>query len=137
MKKRISLIMFPHSGASVRQMHLSYKTLYFISAILMIGIGGVGYCLHDYYQIRHRIPKTEGLQATISTQRRQIHHQQRYIADISKDIGSLKNKIVALSRYEEKIRSIANLKGNETIEPFLGVGGPMPEDTDTSPQEDQ
>jgi murein DD-endopeptidase MepM/ murein hydrolase activator NlpD len=130
MKKRISLVIFPHSGAAVRQFHISLRLLAFLATLTATGIGGLGFMVYEYVNMRHRMPSTEDLQASISTQRRQIHQQQTLINVIAKDINTLKNKIIALGKYEDKIRTIANIKDGTQVDPIWGIGGPLPEDTD-------
>lgn len=63
---------------------------------------------------------------------REVTGQRAQIQAFARKIGALKSDITALQGFEKKIRVIANLERPANQDAVFAMGGPMPEDLDTS-----
>ncbi len=64
----------------------------------------------------------------ISSQQREIQNQRRQIQQFAEEITNLKQKLVDLNNFENKIRIIANIEKKNEHDGLFGVGGSIPED---------
>ncbi len=62
---------------------------------------------------------------TIDEQRQEIRQQRLQIQSFAHEINALKEKLVGLDQFEEKIRVIANLTPGQVDDNLFGVGGPL------------
>ncbi len=98
--------------------------------VTLSGVTLLGFMLYDYYGLRHSIGAHGQLASTISSQNEEIVQQRLQIQSFAQEINALKNKLVRLDQFEEKIRVIANLESFAGNDNLFGVGGAAPEDLD-------
>jgi len=130
MARKYSLIILSNSGQTVRQATISVVQLVVIAAFVAAGAALIGISLREYYALRHIQADNQRMQATISRQVEEIDQQRLQIQSFAADINAVKDKLVKLDQFEEKIRVIANLEPSRIDENLFGVGGAAPEDLD-------
>lgn len=130
MSNKNSLILLSNSGSRIKQVHFSNKILF--SLILLAGLCVVllGYALYDYTDAKTRAGQTVFMKGTLRAQADEISQQREQIQAFAVEINELKEKLLQLDRFEEKIRIIANLEKEDRQDNLFGVGGSAPEDLD-------
>jgi murein DD-endopeptidase MepM/ murein hydrolase activator NlpD len=106
--------------------------LRFLLVLCFIALAGMGYMVHDYFQIKTAAQQNQGLKSTLDAQENLITTQRRQIQTFASEINRLKSQLVALNNFEEKIRIIANIGKQEGQDNLFGVGGEKPEDLATN-----
>lgn len=94
------------------------------------GIGLLGVMVYGYHDLRQSIAEKGQMALTVARQHEQIIDQRLQIQAFAQEIDGLKNKLIALERFEEKIRTIANLEPIGENEGLFGVGGAPIDDLD-------
>jgi murein DD-endopeptidase MepM/ murein hydrolase activator NlpD len=88
----------------------------------------MGYSMFDYISIRNKISGRHGLERDLAIQTEEVLHQREQIQSFAKEINELKERLVQLDRFEKRIRTLANIDGEENGDGLFGVGGSAPED---------
>lgn len=131
MTKKLTFYMMSHSGSKVRQMTFSRKTICVAAAATVIGAAGMGWLVKDYAGNRSAVMQLEQLQADLAQKTELINRQHQQIQEFGAKINTLKDQMVTLKGFENKVRIIANLEVKESDTGVFGVGGSVPEDLDT------
>jgi murein DD-endopeptidase MepM/ murein hydrolase activator NlpD len=97
---------------------------------VVFGAALIGIAMHDYQVLRKAFTGNHRLTQTIDEQRDEIGQQRLQIQAFAHEINALKEKLVKLDQFEEKIRVIANLEPSQGDDNLFGVGGAAPEDLD-------
>lgn len=138
MRKRISLFVLSNAGHPVRQYRIPKILLRLGLFLLAAASVAIAYGAYDYLRIQKQVALNPILEEQIQRQTAEIRHQRAQIGQFAEEINHLKSSLVDLSRFEQKIRIIANLETNEEQDGVFGVGGPVPEDLDPGiPLEDK
>lgn len=132
MRKTISFLLISNTGSSARQVTASRPFFCFLCSVGVVCFLFLGAMVYDYYRIKKSVPGTEELQSQIDSHVGRIRTQREHIRDIAGEINSLKSKLLALNKFEEKVRIIANIGGATNQEGLFGVGGAIPEDLDAN-----
>jgi murein DD-endopeptidase MepM/ murein hydrolase activator NlpD len=128
MAKKISLIILSNSGTTVKQLAIPVVLLTALALVTALGVAFVGIAFHDYQSLRNSLGTSNHIAQTIQEQREEIGQQRLQIQAFAHEINALKEKLVGLDQFEEKIRVIANLAPGQTDGNLFGVGGAAPED---------
>ena len=128
MAKKISLIILSNSGTTVKQLAIPVVLLTALALVTALGVAFVGIAFHDYQSLRNSLGTSNHIAQTIEEQREEIGQQRLQIQAFAHEINALKEKLVGLDQFEEKIRVIANLAPGQTDGNLFGVGGAAPED---------
>ena len=128
MAKKISLIILSNSGTTVKQLAIPVVLLTALALVTALGVACVGIAFHDYQRLRRSLGTSNHIAQTIQEQREEIGQQRLQIQAFAHEINALKEKLVGLDQFEEKIRVIANLAPGQTDGNLFGVGGAAPED---------
>jgi murein DD-endopeptidase MepM/ murein hydrolase activator NlpD len=128
MAKKISLIILSNSGTTVKQLAIPVVLLTALALVTALGVAFVGISFHDYQILRNSLGTSNHIAQTIEEQREEIGQQRLQIQAFAHEINALKEKLVGLDQFEEKIRVIANLAPGQTDGNLFGVGGAAPED---------
>jgi len=144
MRDKISFLILNHQGSASRQYVTSKKTIKIVSSafigILIVGLVSAGYITYDYRKLRKHIAEMEVMEDCIVSQQEEIIDQRKEIQAFSEKISMLKDELFALKEYETRVRELADIsktKKQDKIEnqgenKNLGVGGPLPEDINTT-----
>jgi murein DD-endopeptidase MepM/ murein hydrolase activator NlpD len=128
MAKKISLIVLSNSGATVKQ--VSVPVVLLIALLIASGVSAtlVGISLHNHYSLRQSLAGSQQMARTIDEQREEIGQQRLQIQAFAHEINALKDHLIKLDQFEEKIRVLANLESGQGDNHIFGVGGAAPED---------
>ena len=132
MGKKVSFIVLSNSGTTVKQIAVPVQLIVALFIGVISATGLIGYTLHDYRNIRKAMAANQLMARTIAEQQDEIGQQRLQIQAFAHEINSLKDHLVKLDQFEEKIRVIANLETGQGDNNLFGVGGAAPEDL--SPQ---
>lgn len=134
MRKKISLVIVSNSGAPVKQFTTSKALIRFLGFFLVAGFFFFSLVIYDYLKLKKTTVQLQKREAKVITQvddqEDEIRNQRIQIQDFANEITSLKEKLVALNKFESKIRIIANLDQPADTSSLFGVGGSIPEDLD-------
>ncbi|MDA8139669.1 MAG: M23 family metallopeptidase [Desulfobacteraceae bacterium] len=132
MTHKLSLIVLGGSGSKIKQVHLSKKQFICAAVIGVLVLAGMLYGLFDYLTLRTRLLEKNSVERQLSAQNEEVLLQRQQIQKFAQEINDLKENLVALGKFHEKIRVIANLDQPDNQEGLFGVGGSAPEDLDPS-----
>jgi len=128
MTKKISIGILGHSGERVERFTIPITLLFVLTLATFSVVAFFGFVIYGYHGLRQSIVANGQMARTIMDQRDEITQQRLQIQSFADDINALKDNLVTLNHFEEKIRVIANLdpgKGNGSL---FGVGGAAPDD---------
>jgi murein DD-endopeptidase MepM/ murein hydrolase activator NlpD len=126
MKDKVSIFVLSTSGSPIKQITASKNFLRFFSCIIAVCIALFGYILYDYAAL-----KIKNIEGKYIQQQAEIKNQRKQIQGFAEEITSLKTKVLALNKFENQIRFIANIEKSDESDNLFGVGGSIPEDLDT------
>lgn len=130
MRKKISFVILSNTGAPAKQICASKASIRLMGLFVVVCLAAFGYVVYDYYNLKHTTEQLQLRDITISAQINEIQTQRRQIQEFTNEINTLKEKLVALNQFEQKIRIIANIEKTNESENIFGVGGSIPEDLD-------
>lgn len=130
MHRKLSLVVLNPSGRQISRIQISLLTVLLLIFLLSSGVTLLSYSAYDYYRQRASIATLGQFARQVVVQRDEIAQQRQQIQAFASEIDSLKNKLLALNEFEEKIRVIANLEPGQGEEGLFGIGGVTPEDLD-------
>lgn len=130
MAKKISFIVLSNSGTTVKQVAIPVALLVALLLVSSLGAAFIGISLHDYQVLRNSLASQRQMAQTVGEQQDEIGQQRLQIQAFAHEINSLKEHLIKLDQFEEKIRVIANLDPGQGDDNLFGVGGAAPEDLD-------
>ncbi|MCJ7774326.1 MAG: M23 family metallopeptidase [Desulfobacterales bacterium] len=126
MREKISIFVLSTAGSPVKQITASKTFIRFFGCFLAVCIAISVYVLYDYTNL-----KIHNIEGKYIQQQSEIQNQRKQIQEFAEEITSLKTKVLALNKFENQIRFIANIEKSDESEELFGVGGSIPEDLDT------
>jgi murein DD-endopeptidase MepM/ murein hydrolase activator NlpD len=132
MRKKISFLIFSHTGSQIKNLTFSKTILRTIGACFAACLILIAFLVYDYYHLRKTLLSKQNLEKNIAIQNDEIISQRKQIQKFADEITSLKSKILALHDFEKKIRIIANIERPDEQDNLFGVGGSIPEDIDSN-----
>ncbi len=130
MRKRIKIWFHSGSTSDIREFSLHKYVLGLISIVTLAAIGGASYIGYDYYSLKQISFNTITLNQTILNQNNEIHDQRSQIQSFAGEIEVLKNQVDNLSKFEDKVRLIADIKQTRDSSGLIGIGGIPKEELD-------
>ena len=94
-----------------------------VGCLVLLCVTAVPFFVYDYCKLKATLPSRDALDREVVDQRAQIQA-------FAKEINGLKSEIVAMRKFEEKIRDLADVEESGQGDAMLGVGGPTPEALD-------
>lgn len=94
-----------------------------VGCLVLLCVTVVPFFVYDYCKLKATLPSRDALDREVVDQRAQIQA-------FAKEINGLKSEIVAMRKFEEKIRDLADVEESGQGDAMLGVGGPTPEALD-------
>ena len=128
MENKFSFIFLGRSGTAIKQLHCSRQKFTILATLFFIGICAMGYVLWDYAGLHRSATSKEVLERRLALQTEEVIHQREQIQQFAKDINDLKDRLVQLDKFEERVRIIANLNSDDSRDGLFGVGGSTPDD---------
>ena len=130
MKKRIKIWFHSGSDSNIREISIhKWGVLSFL--LLAMGVGGsLVYMGLDYHRLKTIAFNNKTLTRTIESNSNEIQSQRDQIQAFAKNIEALKTNVVNLTKLEDKIRLIADIKKTGDSSGFIGIGGIPENDLD-------
>ncbi len=128
MAKKISLIVLSNSGTTVKQVSVPVVVLMALLFVSALGATLIGNSLKNYFTLRQSLVGNQQMARTIEVQREEIGQQRLQIQAFAHEINALKEHLIKLDQFEEKIRVLANLESGQGDNHIFGIGGPAPKD---------
>lgn len=128
MTHKLSLIILGNSGSKIKQIHLSRKQYIGWACVLGVFISGLTYAFVDYIGLQWRIIDKSMVERRLAGQSEVMAHQRQQIQKFAQEINALKERIVALDKFEDRVRVLANIDQPGDKNPLFGVGGSAPDD---------
>ncbi len=127
MRKRIKI--WFHSGDTSDIREFSIRKSVFGGLLLMTlsAIAGVALIGYDYCRLKNVSFNNTVLNHTIIKQENEIKSQRSQIQTFAGEIEILKKQVGNLSKFEDKVRIIADIKQTSDSSGLIGIGG-IPED---------
>ncbi|MBW2654596.1 MAG: peptidoglycan DD-metalloendopeptidase family protein [Deltaproteobacteria bacterium] len=130
MKKRIEI--WFHSGAAsdIKGFSIRKTTLGFILLTVITAIGGASFIGYDYFRLKRISFNNTVLNQTLIKQNDEIKNQRSQIQSFAGELEILKNQVDTLSKFEDKVRLIADIKQTSDSSGLIGIGGIPSEELD-------
>ncbi|WP_155321481.1 M23 family metallopeptidase [Desulfosarcina ovata] len=128
--KKISFIILSHGGNRIKQLSVPVSMFLLLALVSICSVTILGFVLLDYHGLRQQVAETGRMAQRMVDQQNEITQQRLQIQSFAREIDTLKESLVRLNRFEEKIRVIANLDPMAEDDNLFGVGGATPEDLD-------
>lgn len=125
MRKKTSFFILNNTGSPAKQISIPTSILRIFICACLITFGIV---MYDYLKLKKISSLTGDNGTKISSQQREIKNQRKQIQQFAEEITTLKEKLVDLNNFENKIRIIANIEKRNDHDALFGVGGSIPED---------
>ncbi len=115
-KDYLNVLVFGHTTFGTRRLRIRKETFKVIVYLLAFFQLFIMFFLCDYVQVKKRQIDSDQLQRELQIQKAQIQSFSTKIKEVEKRLSKLKV-------IDQRIRAIANLDGNQSIPPFIGIGG--------------
>jgi len=119
MKKRIKIWFHSGSTSDIKEVTLLKSVFGFASLVIIFAVVGASFVGYDYYCIKTESLNNVVLNQTVNKQKSEIKNQRSQIQSFADQIEILKKKVGDLSRFEEKVRLIADIKQTSGL---IGIG---------------
>ena len=118
-----------HTGASsdIKEFSVHKAVVAAVSLIFVCAVCAATYIGYDYYHIKQISFDNQTLNQTLSKQVSEIKSQRSQIQNFAKEIEVLKRQVDNLSKFEDKVRLIADIKQTSNSSGLIGIGG-IPKD---------
>ena len=125
MRKKTSFFILNNSGSPAKQISFptSFLRVFILACLILLSI-----VMYDYVRLKANSSNTGDSGTKISSQQSEIKSQRRQIQQFAEEITTLKQKLVDLNNFENKIRIIANIEKKNEQDGLFGIGGSIPED---------
>ncbi|WP_299976454.1 M23 family metallopeptidase [Desulfobacula sp.] len=122
---RKSIEIWFHSGATsnIKEFSIRKTTLRFILLTVITAIGGASFIGYDYFRLKKISFNNIVLNQTIIKQNDEIRNQRSQIQIFSGELEILKKQVDNLSKFEDKVRLIADIKQTSDSSGLIGIGG--------------
>ncbi|MDY0162984.1 M23 family metallopeptidase [Desulfobotulus sp.] len=131
MNQKMTFYIMSHSGARIRELtiskHMIRLMLLFLCGLFLAFV----WMIYDYTRLFVAASELPVLHSELMQSEENLGIQRQQIQIFAKELNLLKSRIMTLSEFEQKIRTIANLQTPEGGEGIFGLGGPQVEDLDT------
>ncbi len=122
MKKRIKIWFHSGSTSDIKEITVHKAVLGFAFLTIIFAVAGVSFVGYDYYSLKMESFNNVVLTQTINKQNSEIKSQRSQIQSFADKIEILKNSVGNLSKFEEKVRLIADIKQTSGSSGFIGIG---------------
>lgn len=116
MSRRFTLMYIPDSGKQIRRLVLSRRLVFVLAAILLSGLGGLGYVVTDYFILRFDQAEFSRLLVENSSQRQQLRK-------LARDLEDLRGDVIVLAESEARVRGALNVEVEDKVRVPVGIGG--------------
>ncbi|TYT73224.1 M23 family metallopeptidase [Desulfobotulus mexicanus] len=119
-----------HSGSKIRELTFHKGMVYGFFLLLFFVFAAFSWVIYDYSRLLTRASEVPFLESELAFNEEQLLMQRDQIQLFAKELNLLKNRVLTLSEFEQKIRTIANMEAREENDGIFGLGGTPVEDLD-------
>ncbi|TWI68927.1 peptidase M23-like protein [Desulfobotulus alkaliphilus] len=130
MNQKITFYIMSHSGTKIRELTFYKGMVYGFFLLLLSFFAAFSWVFFDYSRLLSRASEVSFLESELALNEEQLLMQRDQIQLFAKELNLLKNRILTLSEFEQKIRTIANMEAREENDGIFGLGGTPVEDLD-------
>ena len=123
MKKRINIWFHYGNTSNIKELAIHKSVIGFALFIGFSAIGVASLIGYDYFQLKKTSYDAIILSQTIHKQYNEIKNQRTQIQSFAVKIEALKKQIDNLSKFEDKVRLIADIKQTSDSSGLIGIGG--------------
>ncbi|MCM2283755.1 MAG: peptidoglycan DD-metalloendopeptidase family protein [Desulfobacula sp.] len=122
MRNRVKI--YYHSGMSSDIRELSIHRALWISLFIFMGFSilGVSYIGYDYVKLKRSLSINGDFDDTVHSLTGEIRTQRKQIQRFAEEIEGLKKLVDNLSKFEDKVRLIADIKQTSNSSGLIGIG---------------
>ncbi len=122
MRNRVKI--YYHSGMSSDIRELSIHRTLWISLFILMGFSILGgsYIGYDYLKLKHSLSINGDFDDTVHSLNGEINTQRKQIQHFAEEIEGLKKQVDNLSKFEDKVRLIADIKQTSDSSGLIGIG---------------
>ena len=128
MKKKIKIWFHTGTTSDIKEFSFNRSSLIIFILFAALAMTGVSYTGYDYFKLKKTAFDNAGLSDTLDKQHHEIKSQRDQIQSFADQIEQLKNKLDRLSKFEDKVRLIADIKQTSDLSGLIGIGG-IPKET--------
>jgi murein DD-endopeptidase MepM/ murein hydrolase activator NlpD len=117
-----TLLLIPQQKEAIRKIKLSSALLKFICIMISLSVVSILYFSFNYIKIRGDSSELSKLRHLTTIQKGQIDL-------LAAKIDSFEKKMADIKQFDQKIRIMTNIENGRDGGQFLGMGGPVPEES--------
>jgi len=130
MKKSIKIWFHSSATSDIREFSI-HKVILRLSFLMgVFAIAGITFMGYDYVRLKSIALNNTALTQTICEQQNEIKNQRTQIQGFASEIEALKGQVDTLSKFEDKVRVIADIKQTSDSSGLIGIGGIPREELD-------
>lgn len=123
MKNRIKIWFHSDATFDLKEYSINKMVLALALFIAFSAIGVASLIGYDYVQLKKKSNHTVLLSQTIQQQQNEIKHQRTQIQNFARKLETLKKQVDVLSKFENKVRLIADIHQTSDSSGLIGIGG--------------
>jgi murein DD-endopeptidase MepM/ murein hydrolase activator NlpD len=123
MRNRIKIWLHSGIASGIKEFSIHKNVLRFALFTVFSIIGVASLIGYDYFQLKKRSYNNIVLNQTLHQQQNEINNQRIQIQNFANEIKALTNKIDNLSKFEDKVRLIADINQTSDSSGLIGIGG--------------
>jgi len=130
MKKRIKIWFHSGSTSDIREFSIHKVVLGCTGLVLIALIAGASYIGYDYCRLKNTSFNNTVLNQAVNEQKNELKSQRSQIQSFADKIEFLKKQVGKLSKFEDKVRLIADIQQTSGSSGLIGIGGIPQEELD-------
>lgn len=130
MSSRMTFHLTNSRRGTAKRFTISRILLWFIVFSGIVCCAVFGLMVREYFHLKSIANEAKVLETRLANQNELLRFQRKQIQRFAGEINALKDKLVSLGQFGNKVRVIANLEKDEEVENLFGVGGSVPADLD-------
>lgn len=127
MRKRMKIWFHTGNTSDIKEFSINRGVLGFLVLITVSAIAGASFIGYDYLRLKNISFDNASLNHAITSQKDEILNQRNQIQTFAGEIEVLKKQVDNLSKFEDKVRLIADIKQTSDSSGLIGIGG-IPKD---------
>jgi len=128
MRDRVKIWYHPGSTSAIREFSIHRTLWIFLFIFAGFSILGISYVGYDYIKLKHLFFSNGNFNHTVHSLNGEITTQRKQIQRFAEEIEVLKKQVDNLSKFEDKVRLIADIKQTSDSSGLIGIGS-IPTDT--------
>ncbi len=137
MRKRMKIWFHAGNFSEIRELSIPRTVAVFLLFLGTLAIAGTVFVGYDYLRLKSMSFDNQSLAQTILAQTDEIKTQRIQIQNFAQKIETLKTQVSNLSKFEDKVRLIADIKQTSNSSGLIGIGAIPKDELDTDIPLDQ